>query len=109
MTEKRTQEILRDYREAQDVPDLDLLDGSFAQDVVVHDASAPGDIQGLEARKAGCEGDLRGLPSAGRCVRFSGAALGRGAVGWIVEEWVCFELFDLLLPPDVAPAPGGAG
>lgn len=143
MTDERAKDILSTYREARNRPALDLLDGIFAEDVVVHDASAPGDIRGLAALKAVYEGshegfpdfridwddvivsgdtivtrwtieathagDLRGLPPTGRRVRFSGAAFDRVAEGRIVEEWVYFDLFDLLVQLGVAPAPGRSG
>ncbi|MFO8173406.1 MAG: ester cyclase [Gemmatimonadota bacterium] len=39
------------YLKARNMPDLDLLDEIYAEDVVVHDCSAPEDIVGLEALK----------------------------------------------------------
>jgi len=41
-------------------------------------------------------GPLRGLPPTGKAVRFSGLAIDRVANGRIVEEWVYFNLLDLL-------------
>ena len=41
-------------------------------------------------------GLLRGLPPTGRGVRFSGLAIDRVADGRIVEEWVYFNVLDLL-------------
>jgi steroid delta-isomerase-like uncharacterized protein len=141
MTEERAQEILSTYRAARNRPDLDLLDGIFAENAVVHDASGPGDIRGLEALKsfyaethegfpefridwddvivasdalvtrwtieATHAGNLRGLSPTGRHVRFSGVAIDRVADGRIVEEWVYFNLLDLLVQLGVAPAPAG--
>ena len=55
-------------------------------------------------------GPLRGMPPTGKAVRFSGLAIDRVANGKIVEEWVSFNLLDLLqqlgftLAP---PAPAG--
>lgn len=139
MSEARAKEILHTYREARNVPDLDLLDGIFAEDVVVHDMSAPGDIEGVAALKAFYAeshegfpdfridwddvilsagaivtrwtieathaGDLRGLPPTGRRVRFSGVAIDRVVDERIVEEWVYFDMLDLLVQLGVAPAP----
>jgi steroid delta-isomerase-like uncharacterized protein len=41
-------------------------------------------------------GLLRGLPATGKAVRFSGLAIDRVAHGRIVEEWVSFNLLELL-------------
>ncbi len=139
MTEERAQEIVDIYREARNLPDLDLLDGIFAEDVVVHDMSAPGDIEGLEDLKAFYAeshegfpdfridwddvivstdrivtrwtieathtGSLRGLPPSGRHVRFSGVAIDRVAEDRISEEWVYFDILDLLAQLGAAPRP----
>jgi steroid delta-isomerase-like uncharacterized protein len=41
-------------------------------------------------------GMMRGLPPTGKAVHFSGLAIDRVAHGRIVEEWVYFNLLDLL-------------
>jgi steroid delta-isomerase-like uncharacterized protein len=41
-------------------------------------------------------GMMRGLPPTGKAVRFSGLAIDRVAHGRIVEEWVYFNVLDLL-------------
>jgi steroid delta-isomerase-like uncharacterized protein len=57
-------------------------------------------------------GPLRGLPPTGKPVRFSGLAIDRVAQGKIVEEWVDFNVLDLLQQLGftlVPPAPAGNG
>jgi steroid delta-isomerase-like uncharacterized protein len=146
ITPELVDEIGSTYLQARNTPDLSLLDNIYAQDVVVHDASAPEDIVGLEALKAYYEGshtgfpdfrmelgeafwaedrivfpwtvhgthtgDLRGMPPTNQSVVFSGIAIDRIEAGRIVEEWVYFNLLDLLqqLGMQVVPAEGqGAG
>ncbi|MFC1475858.1 ester cyclase [Candidatus Zixiibacteriota bacterium] len=41
-------------------------------------------------------GSLRGLPPTGKAIRFSGLAIDRVMEGKIVEEWVYFNVLDLL-------------
>ena len=114
-----------------------MLDGIYAQDVVVHDCSAPEDIRGLDALKSFYEashagfpdmefrfddvlasenhvifrgtvegtntGTLRGVSSTGRRVSFSCVAIDRIEGGKIVEEWVYFNVLDLLGQLGMAP------
>lgn len=130
VTEQQAQVIASRYLEARNTPALDLLDEIYAPDVVVHDASAPEDIHGLEGLKAYYEGShagfpdfqarfdevlvaedriilrwtiegthtgtLRGISPTGRHVTFSGVAIERVEDGKIVEEWVYFNVLDLL-------------
>jgi len=55
-------------------------------------------------------GNLRGLPPTGKPLRFSGIAIDRVANGKIVEEWVYFNVLDLMqqlgftLVPPAPPA-----
>jgi steroid delta-isomerase-like uncharacterized protein len=51
MTRAEIQTLGDRYMEARNSPDLDLLDTIFDADAVIHDASAPGDLQGLAALK----------------------------------------------------------
>ncbi len=57
-------------------------------------------------------GLLHGIPPTGKSVRFSGMAIDRVVKGKIVEEWVYFNMLDLLqqlgfsLTPPSAPAGG---
>jgi steroid delta-isomerase-like uncharacterized protein len=124
------QDIASQYLEARNSANLDLLDNIYAQDVVVHDCSAPEDIRGLEALKAFYEashagfpdfqirfddvlvsenyiifrgtvegthtGTLRGIPPTGKHIRFSCVAIDRIDADKIVEEWVYFNVLDLL-------------
>jgi steroid delta-isomerase-like uncharacterized protein len=62
MNEGQAEKILATYREARNRPDLELLDAIFAEDVVVHDASAPGDLVGLAALKAFYAESHEGFP-----------------------------------------------
>lgn len=129
------------YEEARNLPDLDRLDRIYAEDVVVHDCSAPEDIRGLASLKAFYQashtgfpdfriridevypagdrvvfhwcidathtGDLRGLPPTGRAVRFSGVAIDRLEGDLVVEEWVYFNLLDLMQQLGMRVVPGG--
>jgi steroid delta-isomerase-like uncharacterized protein len=146
VTRERADSLLHLYAEARNTADLDLLDDVYAPDVLVHDASAPGPIQGLEALKTFYEashlgfpdlrirwddvlvdgdqiasrwtfegtntGVLRGMPPTGKHVTFSGVAIDRVDDGRIVEEWVYFNVLDLLeqlgvASPPATPAAGG--
>lgn len=51
-------------------------------------------------------GDLRGLPATNRRVTFSGMAMDRIANDRIVEEWVHFNVLDLLQQLGMAIGPG---
>ena len=124
------EEIGAIYEEARSTPDLDLLDQIYSADAVIHDASMPEDIVGLEALKAYYQeshigfpdlsmqihdvfpagdnvvffwtfggthtGDLRGMPPTGRSVSFSGVAIDRIVDNQIVEEWVYFNVLELM-------------
>lgn len=50
------------YLEARNTPDLALLDRVYAEDAVVRDASAPGEIVGLEALKGYYRQSHAGFP-----------------------------------------------
>lgn len=52
-------------------------------------------------------GDLRGMPPSGRTVSFSGVAIDRIEGGRIVEEWVYFNVLDLLQQLGMQVVPGG--
>lgn len=54
-------------------------------------------------------GSLRGMPPTGRHVRFSCVAIDRLENGKIVEEWVYFNVLDLLGQLGVAPPPSATG
>ncbi|MBN1459126.1 MAG: ester cyclase [Armatimonadetes bacterium] len=139
VSEELAQSVATRYLEARNTADLDLLDDIYAQDVVVHDCSAPEDILGLDALKsfyaASHEGfpdlrvvfhdvlvsrdhivfrgaiegthtgDLRGMPPTGRHVSFPCVAIDRIEGGKIVEEWVYFNVLDLLTQLGVSPPP----
>ena len=51
-------------------------------------------------------GDLRGMPPTGQTVSFSGVAIDRLEGGQIVEEWVYFNLLDLLQQLGMQVVPG---
>jgi steroid delta-isomerase-like uncharacterized protein len=51
-------------------------------------------------------GDLRGMPPTGRSVSFSGVAIDRIENGLIVEEWVYFNVLDLMLQLGMQVVPG---
>ena len=50
-------------------------------------------------------GDLRGMPPTGRHVTFACVAIDRVEGGKIVEEWVYFNVLDLLTQLGVSPPP----
>ncbi|MGD2122686.1 MAG: ester cyclase [Gemmatimonadota bacterium] len=54
-------------------------------------------------------GDMRGMPATGRSVSFSGVAIDRIVDGQIVEEWVYFNVLDLMqqLGMQLVPVEGG--
>ncbi len=54
-------------------------------------------------------GPLRGLPATGSRVRFSGVAIDRVLDGRIVEEWVDFNVLDLMLQLGFRLEPPAAG
>ena len=139
LSEELVQSISSKYLEARNTGNLDLLDDIYAEGVVVHDCSAPEDIQGLASLKAFYKtshagfpdlqvsfddvlpsknhlvfrgriegtntGTLRGMPPTGRHVSFSCAAIDRIEGGMIVEEWVYFNVLDLLSQLGAMPAP----
>jgi steroid delta-isomerase-like uncharacterized protein len=68
----------------------------------------------IEGTHAG-PGPLPGLAPSGKHVRFSGLALERVQEGRIVEEWVYFNLLDVVqqlgfavVPPEISSGGGGA-
>jgi steroid delta-isomerase-like uncharacterized protein len=54
-------------------------------------------------------GDLRGMPPTGRSVSFSGVAIDRVEADQVVEEWVYFNLLDLLQQLGMQVVPGEQG
>ena len=52
-------------------------------------------------------GDLRGMPPTGSAVSFSGVAIDRLEGGLIVEEWVYFNMLDLLQQLGMQVVPPG--
>ena len=52
-------------------------------------------------------GVMRNLPPTGRRVRFSGVALSRVEGGLIVEEWVYFNVLDMMQQLGFSLAPAG--
>ncbi|MCJ7627628.1 MAG: ester cyclase [Longimicrobiales bacterium] len=51
-------------------------------------------------------GDLRGMPATGKAVTVSGVAIDRIEGGQIVEEWIYFNLLDLLQQLGMQVVPG---
>lgn len=145
LTQQEADSILSIYSEARNTANLELLDGIFDTNVVIHDCGSPKDIHGLDELKSFYEeshrglpdfkiafddvlvsgdkiidrwtitathtGSLRGIPPTGKAVRFSGLAIDRVANGKIVEEWVSFNLLDLMLQLgfSLTPPPSPAG
>jgi len=134
ITEEEAKAIHNLYVEARNTVNLDLLDEIYAEDVVVHDCSAPEDIIGLDALKQYYSNNHRALPdlhmtiddmivkgdrtvtvwtlsgtntgplhthlgdmpATGNKVHFSGVAIDRFDEGKIVEEWVYFNVLQLM-------------
>ncbi len=149
ITEEEAKAIHGRYLEARNTVNLDLLNDVYAEDVVVHDPSYPGNLIGLDALKEYysnnhkafadfhmtidemiVKGDktvvvwtLSGtnvgplhtpsgdMPATGNKVQFSGVAIDRFDEGKIVEEWVYFNVLQLMqqlgftLTPPQPPEP----
>jgi steroid delta-isomerase-like uncharacterized protein len=95
-------EALKAYYEGSHTgfPDLRMEIGEtfFAEDKIVF----PWTVHGTHT------GDLRGMPPTNQAVSFSGVAIDRIEDGLIVEEWVYYNLLDLMqqLGMEVVPAAG---
>ena len=134
ITEEEAKAIHDLYVEARNTVNLDLLDGIYAEDVVVHDSGYPEDLVGLDALKEYYSNNhktfpdihitfdemiVKGdrivvlwtfsgtntgplhtpsgdIPATGKKVQFSGIAIDRVDEGKIVEEWVYFNVLQLL-------------
>ena len=145
VTKEFAMEVASQYTKARNTANLDLLDNIYAEDVIVHDCSAPEDIRGLDALKSFYEashagipdfkihfddvlasehhiifrgtvegthtGNLRGIPPTGKRISFSCVAIDRIEGHKIVEEWVYFNVLEMLdqlgfsspMPPAVEP------
>jgi steroid delta-isomerase-like uncharacterized protein len=95
-------EALKAYYEGSHIgfPDLRMEVGEtfFAEDKIVF----PWTFHGTHT------GDLRGMPPTNQSVSFSGIAIDRIQDGLIVEEWVYYNLLDLMqqLGMQLVPAEG---
>lgn len=103
-------EIESVYLEARNTPNLELLDSIYVQDVIVHGSSGP-DILGLDALKADDQVSHTGFPDFRMQIDeafWSGVAIDRIEAGLIVEEWVYFNLLDLMEQLGMQFVPGEA-
>jgi len=114
--------VVHDYSAPEDIRGLDALKSFYAEshagfpdfrirfdDVLV----AEDQIVSRWTIEATHTGTLRGMPPTGRHVTFSGVAIDRIEGGKVVEEWVYFNVLDLLeqlgaFPPSPSAVPPGS-